>query len=80
MDEFININKSDPEVQIKLRDMLDRYNKLPYNYQSKTGYDTLNQDVILRELINILGTRITDMDIESKLKISRINYLESRLF
>ena len=43
--------------------MLDGYNKLPYNYQSKTGYDTLIQNVILKELINIMGTTITNLDI-----------------
>ena len=59
--------------------MLDRYNRLPYTYQSKIGYDTLVQNVILKELINIMGTIITDLDIELKMKISRIKYLENRL-
>ena len=58
--------------------MLDRYNRLPYNYQSKTRYDTLDQHVILKELINTMGTTITDLDIELKMKISRIKYLESK--
>ena len=59
--------------------MLDRYNRLPYNYQSKIGYESLIQNVILAELINIMGTTITDMDIKLKMKISRIKYLEDRL-
>ena len=42
------------------------------------GYDSLIQSVILKELINIVGTTITDLDIESKMKISRIEYLESK--
>ena len=50
--------------------MLDRYNRLPYNYQSNIGYETLFQNVILKELINITGTTITDLDIELKMKIS----------
>ena len=58
--------------------MLDRYKRLPYNYQSKIGYITLIQKVILKELFNIMGGTITDLDIELKMKISRINYLESR--
>ena len=58
--------------------MLDRYNRLPYNYQSKTGYDTFIQNVILEELINIMVTTITDLDIELKMKISRIDYLENK--
>ena len=58
--------------------MLDKYNRLPNIYQSKIGYDTLIQNVILKELINILGTTITDLDIELKIKICRIEYLESR--
>ena len=60
MEAFINVIKKDPKVRIKINNMLDRYIKLPYNYQSKIGYDTLIQKVILKELINILGTTITD--------------------
>ena len=58
--------------------MLDRYIRLPYNYQSKTGFDTLIQNLILKALINKMDTTITDLDIESKMKISRINYLDSK--
>ena len=58
--------------------MLDRYKRLPYNCQSKIGYDTLIQNVILREFINIMGSSLTDMDPELKMKISRIEYLESK--
>ena len=35
---------------------------------------------MLKELINIMGATITDMDIELKMKISRIEYLESKKF
>ena len=52
--------------------------RLPYNYRSKIGYDTLIQNVILRELINIMGTTLTDLDMELKMKISRIEYLEKK--
>ena len=76
--DFVNIIKEDPKVRVKTNDMLDRYNKLPYIYQSKIGYDTLIQNVILKELINIMGATITDLDIELKMKISRRNYLESK--
>ena len=59
--------------------MLDRYNRLSYNYQSKIGYDSLIQNVILKELINIMCTAIKDLDIQLKMENSRIEYLESRL-
>ena len=36
------------------------------------------QNVILKELINIMGTTITYLDKELKIKISRIEYLESK--
>ena len=78
MEDFINVIRKHPKVRIKLSDMLDRYNRLPYNYQSKVGYDTLIQNVILEELINIMGMTITDLDIELKMKISRIEYLENK--
>ena len=58
--------------------MLGGYNRLPPKYQSKIGYDTLIQNVVPKELIKIMGTRITDLDTELKLKISRIKYLESK--
>ena len=70
LDDFVNGNKKDPKVQLKINNMLDRYNKLPFNYQSKIGYDTLIQNVILKELITIMGTKITDMDIEKKWKLA----------
>ena len=63
-DDFVNVNRNDPKVRIKINDMLDRCNRLPYNYQSKIGYDSLIQNVILKELRNIMGTTITDLDIE----------------
>ena len=72
MNEFIKLIKKDPEVRIKINDMLNRYNKIPLNYQSKIGYDTSIQNVKIKELRNIMGTTIIDLDIELKLKISRI--------
>ena len=79
MDDFINVIRKDPKVRKKINDTLDRYNRLPYNYQSKIGYDTLIQNVILKELIDIMGTTITDLVMELKMKISRIRYLEGKL-
>ena len=50
MDAFINVIEKDPKVWNKIKDMLDRYMRLPLEYQSKIGYDTLIQKVILKEL------------------------------
>ena len=80
MDDFINVIKKDPQIGNKLYVMLDKYNRLPYKYRSKIGYDSLIQNVILKELINIMGTAITVMDTELKRKISRIEYLESKYY
>ena len=79
MDDFINAIEKDPQVRIKINDILNRYNRLPYNYQPKIGCDTLIQKVILEELINIMAATITGLDIELKMKTSRIEYLESKL-
>ena len=68
----------DPKVRIELIDILDRYNRLPYKYQSKIGYHTLVHKVILEELVNIMGTTLTDLDKELKMKISRMKYLDSK--
>ena len=78
MEASIIVIRKDSKVRNKINDMLDRYMRLPYNYQSKIGYDTLIRNVILTELINIMGTTITDLDIELKMKISRIEYLETK--
>ena len=56
--------------------MLDRCNRLPLKYHLKIGYDSLIQNIVLIELKNIMGTTITDLDIELKMKSSRVEYLE----
>ena len=76
--DFINVIRKDPKVQVKINDMLDRYNRLPYKYQSKVGYDTLIQNALLKKIMNIMGSTITDLDMEVKMEISRIKYLENK--
>ena len=76
MDDFINVIKKDPQVCIEINIMLDRYNRLSYNHKIEIVYDNLIHNIIFKELINIMATMITDLDIELKMKISRIKYLE----
>ena len=76
---FVIVIRKGPKVQININDMIDNYNRLPPKYQSRIGYDSLIQNVFLEELINIMGTTITDLDIELKMKISRIDYLERKI-
>ena len=78
MSDSIKVINKDSQIRIKIKNMLDRYNRLPHLYQSKIGYINLTQNVILKELINIMGTITMDLDIELKLKISRRKCLESR--
>ena len=78
MDAFIKVIEKDAKVRVKINDMLDRYMRIPHIYRSKKGDDCSIQNVILKELLNILGTAITDLDIEFKMKIIRIKYLEIR--
>ena len=73
MDDFVILIKKDSRIRVKINDVLDRYDSLPYDFQSKIGYKVLIQNVILGELINMLATMITDLDIELKMKNSRIN-------
>ena len=77
--DFINLIKKDLQVQKQKRDLLDKDNRLPYNFQSKQGYDTLIRNVILKQMINLLATIIVDIDVKLKLKFSGIKYLESRV-
>ena len=46
--------------------MSERHNRVPHNYQSKIGYDSLIRKVILKEFNNIMGTTIKDLDIKIK--------------
>ena len=46
MHAFLNVIKGDPQVQVKMKDFLNKCNRLSYNYQSKIRYDTLIQNVI----------------------------------
>ena len=50
MDDYINVIKRDPQVRIKMKDVLDKYIELSLNYQSKIGFDTLIQNVIPIEI------------------------------
>ena len=79
MEAFIKVIKNDPRVQNKINIMLDRYMSLPYDFQSKIGYNSFIQNVILKVVINIMGMTIKDLDIELKMKNSRMKNLEDRL-
>ena len=72
-DAFIKVIKQDPRVQNNINVMLDSYMSLPYDFQSKIGYNSLIQNVILKELINMTGNIITDLDIELKMKINMLS-------
>ena len=78
MNDSINVNKKDPQVRVKINDMLDRYNRILYNYQTKIRYDSSIQNVIPKKLMTITGTTILDLDIELKMKNSRIEYPQSK--
>ena len=45
--------------------------RLPYEYRSRIGYDSLIQKVILKKLIKIMATTIIDLGRDLKMKISR---------
>ena len=61
MNNFINVVKGVPQTRIK--DVLDKYNRLPLNYHPKIRYGTLIQNVILEEIINLMGDKIEDIAI-----------------
>ena len=68
MEDFIGAIKKDLKIQNKINIMLDRYMSLPYEFRSKIRYNSLLQNVILKELINIMSLIIIDLDMELKLK------------
>ena len=58
MEAFIKVIKKDPKIRNNINTMLDRYMSLPYEFQSKIRYNSLIQNVILKELINIMSLKI----------------------
>ena len=78
MDAFVNVIRKDPFICMKINNMLDRYNRLSYDHKIEIVYDNLIQNIILKELINIMSIMITDLDMELKMKISRIKHLENK--
>ena len=80
MEAFVNVIRKDPFVCMKIKNMLDRYNRLTYDHRIEIVYDNLIQNIILKELINSMSIMISDLDMELKMKISRIKYLEKKTF
>ena len=80
MDHFINVMEKDPQVQMKIRDILDKYKRLLYIYQSKIGYDTLIQNVTPKKIIYLMATAVVEIDIELQKKISRRRYWEKNYY
>ena len=78
MEAFIDVIKKDYFVCNKINNMLDRYNRLSSYHKIEIAYDNLIQNIILKELINIMSIMISDLDIELKMKISRIKYFEKK--
>ena len=68
MEAFLNVIKKDPFVCMKINNMLDRYNKLTYDHKIEIVYDNLIENIILKELINIMSIMISYLDIELKMK------------
>ena len=60
--------KKNPKICNNINIMLDRYMSLPYDFRSKIGCNSLTQNVILEELINIMSLIIIDLDIELKMQ------------
>ena len=67
MEDSIEVIKKDPKIRSKINILLDRYMSLPYDFQSRIGYNSLIQNNILKELIIIMAMKINDLDIELKI-------------
>ena len=44
--------------------MIDRYNRLTHYHKIQIAYDNLIQNIILKELINIMSILISDLNME----------------
>ena len=71
MENFIKAIKKDKRICNNINIMLDRYMSLPSEFRSRIGYNSLIQNVILKELINMLCLIIVDLAIELKIKKSK---------
>ena len=66
-EDFIKVIKKDSRVQNNINIMVNRYMSLHYDFQPRIGYNSLIQNVILKELNNIMARIINDLDIELKI-------------
>ena len=80
MEASIHVIKKDHFVCMKINNLLDRYNRLTYDHKIEIVYDNLIQNIILKELVNIMSKMISDLDMELKMKISRIKCLEKNSY
>ena len=76
---FTEINEEDPNIQNKLSQTIDKYNKESFSTRSQIGQSALIQSKIFKQAINIMGETISDMDIEIEQKDNKIQFLKDKI-
>ena len=79
MAEFKDIIKKDSEVQNKITQIVEKYNKESHLTQSITGQNALIPSKVIEQVINIMGDTIENMDLEKEQKDKKIEYLENKI-
>ena len=79
MTEFIEIIKTDLNMQNDFSQTIDKYNKESFSMRSEIGQNALIQSKVYKQAINIMGETISDMDMEIEQKDNKIQVLEDKI-
>ena len=80
MGEFIDIIKKDPNIQNKISQTIDKYNKetSSFSKRSQLCQNFLVQSKVLKQAINFMGETISDVDIEIEQKDNKTLFLKAK--
>ena len=79
MGEFIEIIKQDVNIQKEISQTIDKYNKESFSTRSQIGQNSLIQSKVFKQAINIMGETISDIDVETEQKDTKIQFLEDKI-
>ena len=79
MSEVLEIIKKDNNIQNEISQTIKKYNKQSFSTRSQRGQKALIQCKVFKQAINIMGEKISDIDIELEQKDNKINFSEDKI-
>ena len=79
MTEFVEIIQKVANIQNKISQTIDKYNKESFSTRSQISQNALIQSNVFTQAINIMGETISDIDVEIEQKDNKIQFLEDKI-